>query len=127
MLRKFGILFVVLALLVVAGAAYAFAAALTGIPADSKAGQGAQDVGTYVISNVKYNLKAADPTKLDSVEFNLDAAATTVKVQLVKTTGTWYTCTGMGTTPILATCATTAAGGLDVSTIDELNIVASSN
>ena len=105
---------------IIAAVGYAFAAANT-VP-DTKAGDGQGTVSGYTITAVVYNLNAADPSTLDSVGFDTGAAAAQVQVQLVATTGSWYSCAlDTGTT---WTCNTT---GLDVSTIDQLRVVASSN
>lgn len=120
MLRNFKVLFVVLVIAILSVSAYAFAAANT-VPA-TKAGDGLGVVSGYTVTSVVYTLNGTDPSKLDSVAFDVGAAASQVEVQLVATTGSWYTCTlGTGTT---WSCATT---GLDVSTIDQLRVVAASN
>ncbi len=120
MLRNFKIPFIVLVVVVISASAYAFAAANT-VPA-TKAGDGLGVVSGYTITSVAYTLNGTDPSTLDSVAFDLGAAATVVKVQLVATTGSWYACTlGTGTT---WSCATT---GLTASSIDQLRVVATSN
>jgi hypothetical protein len=120
MLRNFKIAFALIAVLTISVAAYAFAAANT-VP-DTKAGDGLGVVSGYTVTDVAYTLNGTDPSTLDSVSFDVGAAAAQVEVQLVATTGSWYACTlGTGTT---WSCATT---GLDVSTIDQLRVVAASN
>ena len=122
MFKNVKVLFVVVAVLAIAAASYAFAASNT-VPA-TKAGDGTGAVSGYTVTSVVYTLNATDPTTLDSVSFDLGAAAATgkVKAQLVANTGTWYTCTlDTGT---VWTCDTT---GLTVSTIDQLRVVAASN
>lgn len=122
MFKNFKIVFAVIAVLAIAVASYAFAASNT-VP-DTKAGEGSGTVTGYTVTDVVYNLNTTDPSKLDSVAFDLGATALAgqVKVQLVATTGTWYGCTlDTGT---VWECATT---GLDVSTIDQLRVVAASN
>lgn len=120
MLRNFKILFVFIVIAVISVAAYAFAAANT-VPA-TKAGDGTGAVSGYTVTSVAYTLNGTDPTTLDSVAFDLGAAAVQVKVQLVATTGTWYTCTN--TSGTLWSCDTT---GLTVSSINQLRVVAASN
>lgn len=116
----FKVLFVVTAILIMAGATYAFAAANT-VPA-TKAGDGLGVISGYTVTNVVYTFDAADPSLLDMVTFDLSAAAATVEVQLVATTGPWYACTlDTGTT---WECATS---DLAVSTVDQLRVVAASN
>jgi len=122
MFKNVKVLFVVVAVLAIAAASYAFAASNT-VPT-TKAGDGTGAVSGYTVTSVVYTLNATDPTTLDSVSFDLGAAAATgkVKAQLVANTGTWYTCTlDTGT---VWTCDTT---GLTVSTIDQLRVVAASN
>jgi hypothetical protein len=79
-----------LALAVMAGA-YGFAATNT-VP-DTRAGDGAGNINGYIVSNVTYTLNASNPQQLDRVEFDLNAAASTVKVRLQSMGGTWYSCT----------------------------------
>lgn len=120
MLRNFKILFVVFAIAAISLTAYAFAAANT-VP-DTKAGDGSGVVSGYDVTGVVYTLNGTDPSTLDSVAFDVGAAAATVEVQLVATTGSWYACAlDTGTT---WSCTTT---GLEVSTIDQLRVVAASN
>lgn len=119
MFKNLKVLFAVVAILAIAAASYAFAAANT-VP-DTMAGDGTGDVSGYTVTGVVYNLNAADPSTLDSVSFDLGAAATQVQVQLVAS-GSWYTCAlDAGT---VWECDTT---GLTVSTIDQLRVVAASN
>ncbi|MDP1548270.1 MAG: hypothetical protein Q8L87_19830 [Anaerolineales bacterium] len=121
MFRNFKIAFAIIAVFILSVAAYAFAAANT-VPA-TKAGDGLGVVSGYTITSVVYTLNGADPSTLDSVAFDVGAAAAQVEVQLVATTGSWYACTQVGVTTVW-TCDTT---GLDVSTIDQLRVVAASN
>jgi hypothetical protein len=81
---------VLLLAVAVMAAAYGFAATNT-VP-DTRAGDGAGNINGYIVSNVTYTLNASNPQQLDKVEFDLDAAASTVKVRL-QTTGSWYDCT----------------------------------
>lgn len=79
------------------GGAYAFTAANT-VPA-SKAGDGSGAVTGYTVSNIHYALDNADPTQVESVEFDVDLAppaGATLKAQFV-TSGNWYTCSATGT------------------------------
>lgn len=122
MLRNFKILLVILVVFVVGLSAYAFAAANT-VP-DTRAGAGSGTISGYTVSAVVYNLNAADPTLLDSVDFTLDAAAVNVKVKLVAAGSTWYDCTVVSGNDW--TCDTTSPAQT-VSTMDELEVVATSN
>ncbi|MDQ1496365.1 MAG: hypothetical protein QOG69_2848 [Actinomycetota bacterium] len=74
-------------------AGFAFTASNT-VPA-SKAGDGTGAVTGYVVSSVHYGLNATDPTKADTVTFDLDStpiAGSTIKT---KVGGNWYTCTNV--------------------------------
>lgn len=119
MLKNMKVLFVVFVIVAISVASYAFAAANT-VPA-TKAGDGSGVVSGYTVTSVAYTLNGTDPSTLDSVSFDLGAAATQVEVQLVAS-GSWYSCTlDTGT---VWECDTT---GLTVSTIDQLRVVATSN
>jgi len=120
MSRSFKIVLTVLVVVVIAVSAYAFAAANT-VP-DTSAGAGAGAISGYTVSDVVYNLNATDPQNLDSVDFTLSAAATTVKIKLETAGSTWYTCTN--TTGNDWSCTTTDA---TVASMDQLNVVATSN
>ena len=120
MFRNIKILFVVAVIAIISVASYAFAAANT-VPT-TKAGDGLGVVSGYTVTSVAYTLNA-NPATLDKVSFDLGAAATQVKAQLVATSGTWYTCTEVGVTTVWE-CDTT---GLTVLTIDQLRVVAASN
>jgi hypothetical protein len=123
MFKNLKIVFTLIAVLAIAVASYAFAAANT-VP-DTKAGDGTGAVSGYTVTSIVYTLNATDPDTLDSVSFDLGAAAATgkVKAQLVATTGDWYACTQVGVTTVW-TCDTT---GLTASSIDQLRVVAASN
>jgi hypothetical protein len=121
MFRNFKILFVFIAVVAISVAAYAFAAANT-VP-DTKAGDGTGAVSGYDVTDVVYTLNGTDPSKLDSVAFDLGAAAAQVQVQLVAS-GTWYACAlDTGT---VWTCDTTSPA-LNVADIDQLRVVAASD
>jgi hypothetical protein len=109
---------VVLVVLVFATAAFAFAASNT-VPG-TYAGEGASTTSGYTVSNVAYNLNATTPSNIDSVSFDLNAAAGSATVRLV-TTGSYYTCTN--TSGNTWSCATTAPQ-VTVQAADELRVVA---
>ena len=119
MLRSLKVLFVLFIIVVISVATYAFADANT-VP-DTKAGDGSGTVSGYTVTSVVYNLNVTNPATLDSVAFDLGAAAAQVQVQLV-TAGTWYECTP--DTGTVWECDTT---GLTVATINQLRVVAASN
>lgn len=100
--------------------AYAAAAANT-VPA-GKVGDGANTISGFVISGVHYTLNAVDPTNIDQVDFDLDSAppaGSTIRVQLVAGSGTWYACTNVGSS---VSCPTTAPQATALSA-DELRVV----
>ncbi|MDW8008479.1 MAG: hypothetical protein RMK67_02810 [Chloroflexota bacterium] len=109
------------AAIIAALAIVAFAATNT-VPA-TRAGNGAGNISGYTVSNVTYNLDSTNPENLASVEFDLDAAAKTVKVRLQSTGGNWYNCTDAdGNGPGNHwSCNTT---GQQVQPMDELRVVA---
>lgn len=74
--------------------AYAFTASNTFADANNKAGDGSQTITGYQVSNIDYVLQTSDASYIDSVSFNLDAAAGEVKVKLVSTSSTYTNCTG---------------------------------
>lgn len=119
MLKNLKVLLTIFVIIAISAAAYAFAAANT-VPA-TRAGDGTGTVSGYTVTSVQYTLNATDPSTLDTVSFDLGAAAAQVEVQLVSG-GTWYSCTlDTGT---VWDCDTT---GLTVATIDQLRVVATSN
>lgn len=115
MLRSFILTIVAL---VFATTAYALAASNT-VP-DHYAGEGAGTVSPYTVSNILYNLNAADSSNIDSVTFTLNAAAADgdVIVRLL-TTGSYYTCTS--TDSINWSCTTT---GATIETTNEFRVIA---
>jgi hypothetical protein len=93
--RKRRLALVVLLLLTIGSAAYAFTAANT-VP-NTQAGIGSGTISGYTVANVKYNLAAADPSLINSVEFDLNGAAGTVKAKVVSSSTTYTDCTAAGT------------------------------
>ena len=88
-----------------AAGAYAYTASNT--VGASQAGDGSGAITGFVVSSVKYNLNASNPSNIDSVTFSLDsspAAGSTLKAQLAPA-GSWYTCTNVSTS---VTCAVTS-------------------
>ena len=98
----------------VALAAGAYAYTNSNTVGASQAGDGSGAITGYVISSVKYNLNASNPSNIDSVTFSLDstpAAGSTLKAQLAPA-GSWYSCTNVGTAvtcPVTSPQATVAA------------------
>ena len=85
----------------------------------SNAGQGAQTVAGYTVSNVHYNLNASDPRNVDSVQFDLapaPPAGSTIRAKIQAAATSFATCTLAGAR---ATCPT----GGTAATADELNVI----
>lgn len=114
--RAIKVFLIALIAFVFATVATAFAASNT-VP-DGYAGDGFGTISGYTVSNVQYNLNGTDPANIDSVEFDLDNAATTVEISLV-TGGSYYSCTSAGNH---WTCTTS---GATVAPADQLRVIAS--
>jgi hypothetical protein len=127
MFRNLKVLLLVLAVLVISGSAYAFAATNT-VP-DSAGGYAGTTVPGYTITNLVYDLDSADPSIVDAITFSISptsgsAAAVVAQVQTA-TGGTWTNCTLVaGVAP--AKAATCTYGALALADVTALNIVASS-
>ena len=123
MSQNLKVILFVLAILVIGGSAYAFAASNT--IADSAAGYAGVAVPGYDVTNIVYDLDATDPTIVDEITFDIaplsgSAAAVTVMVQ-TEAAGSWTTC------PVASGTATCTFGSLAVADVTALNIVASSS
>ena len=80
---------------VVAGGSYAFTASNTFTGSTAPAGMGESSAFSgYTVSSTKWNLQASDPSKIDSVEFNLNPAATTTTVYAGADNGSSISWTG---------------------------------
>ena len=104
---------------IMATAAYGFAASNT--VGASKAGDGSGAISGYDVTGITYTVNNADPTILDSVQFNLSAAATIVKATLDGGT-TWVDCTVVGLPA--NNNYTCAASGATVKSVTRLRVVA---
>lgn len=108
--------------MIVAAGAYAYTNSITGVN-PTNLGSGSAAINGYAATNIAYNLNAANPLNVDSVQFNLASAtaATAVQVQAVSA-GAWYSCGApTGAPPMLVTCTTT---GLTAAAANNLTIVA---
>lgn len=108
---------------IVAVAGSGFAAANT-VPT-TKAGDGLAVISGYTISSVKYGLNGTNPANVDAVTFTLDSApatGSTVKIRLVSTGTTWYSCTVSGTPATNASCTTTSPQATAL-TANELRVI----
>ena len=118
MFRSSKLFIAVLIVLVFATTAFAFAASITGLPATTRAGEGATVIGGYAVSNLDYVLTVANPSTISAVTFTLDNVAATVSVSLDGGTN-FVTCTNTAANDW--SCPTTTG----VSTATQLVIVAS--
>lgn len=110
-------------LAIIAAIVYGFAAA--NVVPESGAGDGTGTVSGYTITNIDYTLLGSDPSKLQSVEFDVTAtgganAATDVRIT-VDGGANWVTCTN-----VVAhwTCTFGAGSEPSVSAIANLQVVA---
>jgi hypothetical protein len=118
--KSFRLLIVAMLIALVGAATYAFTASNT-VPG-SKAGSGSGAISGYTVSNIQYTL-GANPTNLNAVSFNLDAAASDVKITLVNG-GTVYDCGAAGAGPSFAvSCDTTVGTQATVSPANNLTVV----
>ena len=82
MLRNFKVLLIAVLVLVLAGGAYAFAAA-NSVP-KSAAGYVTGEVSGYTVTNIVYDLNAADPTKVENITFSISPSSGDVVAAIVK-------------------------------------------
>jgi len=128
MFRNFKVLLFALAIVIIAGGAYAFAAANT--VEDSAAGYKASVVPGYDVTGIVYDLDATDPTLVDEITFAISPSSGAVVAAIVKvqteTGGAWTNCTlAAGTPPSMDVTCT--YGTLELIDVTALNIVASSS
>ncbi|HNP69997.1 MAG TPA: hypothetical protein PLO33_01890 [Kouleothrix sp.] len=112
-------------LVLLSATAYGFAASNT-VP-ENGAGDGQATISGYAVTNVTYTLNATTPTNLDKVEFDVAPSAgadppTTVRVKLISSGSTWYSCTAP-TTGTTWSCATTSPS-VTASAVNQLQVVA---
>jgi hypothetical protein len=100
MKKQSKLVLVVLLVMVLSAASYAFAA--TNTVDDTYAGDGEGAIAGYTVSGITYVLDTTNPSLIASVKFTLDETAATVKAELSNTAGTttaWSTaCTLSGGT-----------------------------
>ena len=109
--------------LILASAAYGFAASNT-VPT-SNAGDGAGAISGYTISAVHYTLNATNPANIDSVSFTIAPAVPaggTVTVKLVAAGTTFKGCTVTGGTSV--SCPSSGTLGVSAAAADELQVIA---
>jgi hypothetical protein len=127
MLRNFKAILAVLAIIIIAGSAYAFAAANV-VPA-TNAGYVASVVSGYTVDTIVYDLDATDPTIVDAITFDINPTTGTNKAVVLQiqtaNAGTWKTDCALvdGTLPeVHVTCT---YGSLALADVTALNVVAS--
>jgi spermidine/putrescine-binding protein len=127
MLRNFKVLLALLAVIVIAGSAYAFAAANT-VPA-TNAGYVASVVSGYTVDNIVYDLDDDTPTNVAKITFDINPDSSGNKaafVQIQTTTGgTWTTCNVSSATDKEVHAVCTPASTLAIADVIKLNVVAS--
>jgi len=93
MLRTFKTILAVFAIIIVAGSAYAFAAA--NVVPDTNAGYVASEVSGYTVDSIVYDLNVTDPTLVDAITFDINPTTGTNKAIVLQirtsTTGDWKT------------------------------------
>jgi hypothetical protein len=128
MFRNFKVLLFALAIIVIAGGAYAFAA--TNTVQDTAAGYKANVVPGYTVTDIVYDLNAADPSLIDAITFSISPSSGSEKALVVyvqtATGGAWTSCTLVDATLLPARNVTCTYGALTVESVTALNIVASS-
>jgi hypothetical protein len=97
------------------GAQVAYTASIA--PEPRRAGDGVGAVSGYAISGVHYELRATDPTLLESVSFNLDAPATDVTARIASHS---LGCTATG---LIVRCAT-GGTSIPVADVSALEVIA---
>lgn len=120
--RVIKVLLIVIVAFAFASIVTAFAASNTFTGAAPNAGEGSTGISGYQVSAVHYTLNGTTPSNIDAVTFTLDAAATTVKIKLVSTGSTYYSCTN--TSGNNWSCDTTAGTQATVSPANQLTVIA---
>ena len=96
-------------------ATYAFASSNSNF---RPAGEGANMISGWAVSNITYNL-AEDSSKISAIEFDLDNPAGMVKASINSSSEAYYSC--LNTTATHWVCNTNQES---ISTADALNVIA---
>jgi hypothetical protein len=118
--RTLKIASVLLIVMVLTVAVYAFAAANT-VPTSS-AGDGNAVISGYTVTNVHYVLNGTDPSKIDSMTFTVSTsipAGGAVQVKLISTGTTYTSCTVASGTNVTCTFSPTVS----VTAADNLRVI----
>ncbi|MFN2112415.1 MAG: hypothetical protein ACK2TT_04800 [Anaerolineales bacterium] len=119
--NRYRVLLLVILTLILATAAYGFAAQVDMSGVSVYAGEGQATVNGYVVSNLAFTLDGSDPRYFSSLTFDLDASANTVYLGLddgADPVDSWITCSAGGTA---ITCDLT---GYQVRPVDLIYVVA---
>lgn len=116
--RRRRTIIVLVAAAALALATYAFTATNT-VPG-TKAGDGSGAITGYTVTNVLDQLDGADPSLIESVSFDLDAAAGTVRAKLVSGNPTFTNCANQGGNSWLCNVAPNPT----VVSVDQLRVIA---
>lgn len=120
--RKPGLIAAAVASAVIVLSISAFTASNT-VP-NATLGEGAGTISGYTISNVAYTLNNTTPSNVDAVTLTTSAAAGTVKIKLVSSGSTWYTCSTTNSPTNTAWSCGTTSPQATAAAADELRVVA---
>jgi hypothetical protein len=101
---------------------YAYANAVTYSVSIPNMGDGSTAVAGYDVTALSFTLNGPDPALVDSISLTVDSDPTgagTMQVELVASSGTWYTCTNVTT---VLTCVTTAPQAT-VAAVDQIRLL----
>jgi len=124
MLRNAKVLLIALAVVVMAGSAYAFAAANTLDDTTIEVGYSSDTVAGYTIDNVAYDLDDSDPTQVNKVTFTIDPVTATfiqVRVDASEVTA-WEDCVN-----VTGTVTCTFSSPYAAANIDTFDVIVSSS
>ena len=108
--------------MVIAGSAYAFAAANTLSDTTIEVGYSSDTVAGYTIDNVAYDLVDTAPNTVDAMTFTISPTTATVVQVKIDASGSWETCSNSSGT---VTC--TFSSAYNVVDIDTFDAVISSS
>ena len=101
---------------------YAYANAITFSASIPNMGDGSVAVAGYDVTSVSFTLNA-DPSIVDSLTLVVDTDPTgagTMQIELVASSGTWYTCSNVTTT---LTCDNGSTLGITVLLVDQIRLL----
>ncbi len=101
---------------------YAYANAITFSASIPNMGDGTAAVAGYDVTSVSFTLNA-DPSIVDSLTLVVDSNPTgagTMQIELVASSGTWYTCSNVTTT---LTCDNGTTLGVTVAAVDQIRLL----